>query len=264
MITVPYKGQDWPVSDPWAEKHLAGPFAGLASWETGSQADSASPVGLWGRLWAILRKSDETFSQRTAGMTHAEVAELMRARLRFDDVHRNALLLLSLELLLKHFGLTHDEVREMAALPPVPAEERQRVEAILTTLTPEETRELRSVEAHIIIRRRADFLLGRDLAEFDIHYIDHAHGVGCVPACGCDLLSVEDQSKLPRAQAGEDVKFLHAHYPRTLCGRHAHLHAVVAGAGRWHNLPLADRLEHVRETVIADNRGEAQPEAAAA
>lgn len=220
MITVPYKGQDWPVSEPWAEKHLSGPFAELAGWETGSQADSASPVGLWGRLWAILRKSDQTLSERTFGLSHAEVAEMMK--------------------------------------------DPERARAIIETLTPEELRELRAVEAHINIRRRADHLLGRDLAEFGIHYIDHAHGQGCVPACGCELLSVLDDSKLPLATEGEDVKFIHAHYPRKLCDRHAHLHSVVVGAGRWHNMRLADRLEHVHEAVHTDNREEAQSEAAAA
>lgn len=222
-VTVTYKGQDWPVSPAWAEKHLAGRFAELATWETGSERDSASPVGLWGRLWAILRKSDETLTERTAGLSHADIAELMK--------------------------------------------DPDRSRAILDTLTTEELRELRAVEAHIIIRRRADFLLGRELSEFDIAYIDHAHGQGSVPACGCDLLSVLDDDKLARTHAGEEgLKCAHAHFPRRLCDRHAHLQSVVAGSGRWNNQPIAERLEQVREAIFADQVevGEAQPDAVAA
>lgn len=211
MITVPYKGQDWPVSEPWAEKHLGGAFATLPACTT---------EAIWDRLWAILRKSDETLADRTAGMSHAEVAELMK--------------------------------------------DPERAKALIETLTPDELRELRAVEAHIIVRNRVDHLLGRELAEFGIEFIDHAHGQGCVPACGCELLSVLDDSKLPLAQAGEDVKVIHPHYPRKLCDRHAHLQSVVVGAGRWHNMTLSDRLEHVHETIFSDNREEAQPAAAAA
>jgi hypothetical protein len=224
MDTIPYKGENWPVSEPWAEKHLAGVFAGLVAWETGDEGDSATPFdaarpALWSRLWAILRKSDETLAHRTAGMTHADIKEAM--------------------------------------------EDPERAKAIIETLTSDELRELRAVEAHIIVRRRVDHLLGRDLAEFDIHYIDHAHGQGCVPLCGCDLLTVLDDDKLARTHAGEEgLKFMHPHFPRRLCDRHAHLHAVAAGSGRWHNMTLADRLTHVHETVLADQ--EAQPDAAAA
>jgi len=211
MRTVAYKGVDWPVTDAWAEKHLAGAFADMPGWTTEAQ---------WDRLWAILRRSDETMAERTAGLTHAEVAELMAD----PDAAR----------------------------------------ALIETLSPDELRELRAVEAHIIVRRRVDFLLGRELAEFDIRYIDHAHGQGAGLACGCELLAVLDDNKLARIHAGEEgLNCQHAHYPRKLCDRHAHLQSVVAGAGRWHNQPLVDRLEHVRETVFADHK-EAQPDAAAA
>lgn len=221
MITVSYKGKNWPVSPAWAEKHLAGDFAELATWETGSERDSASPVGLWGRLWAILRKSDQTLSERTAGLTHKDTAERMK-----DPTF---------------------------------------AQSVIETLSPGELRELRAVEAHIIVRRRADFLLGRELSEFDIQFIDHAHGQGSVPGCGCDLLSVLDDDKLARTHAGEEgLECSHAHYPRKLCDRHGHLQSVVAGAGRWHNLPLAERLEYVRETVLSDQPGEAQAKTAAA
>lgn len=219
MTTVAYKGQDWPVSDAWAQRRLAGAFVEFPTWRTDA---------LWDRLWAILRKSDETLADRTTGMSHAEVAELMG--------------------------------------------DPERARALLDTLSSEELDELRALEAHIIVRNRVDHLLGRELAEFDIRYIDHAHGQGAGYACGCELLAVLDDAKLARAQAGEGVKVLHAHYPRRLCDRHAHLQSVVVGAGRWHNMALADRLEQVHETVMVDNRAdnrpdnrqEAQPDAAAA
>lgn len=210
MSTVPYKGEDWPVSDAWAERHLAGEFA---------QIPARTTEAMWDRLWAILRTSDETLSERTAGLSHDQVAGLMR--------------------------------------------DPERAKAIIETLSPEDLRELRAVEAHIIVRNRVDHLLGRNLSEFDIHYIDHAHGQGAVPSCGCDLLTVLDDDKLARTHAGEEgLQFSHPHYPRKLCGQHAHLQAVVDALGRWHNAPLADRLAHVHETIHADQ--EAQPEAAAA
>lgn len=220
MNTFPYKGKDWPVTEGWAERHLAGAFAEFTGWATGTAADEPGAPGLWGRLWAILRKSDQTLAERTAGMSHADIKAAM------EDPDRRA--------------------------------------AILDVLTPAEFRELRAVEAHIIVRNRVDHLLGRELAEFDIQYIDHAHGQGCATACGCELMNVMDDAKLSRLHAGEEgLTFMHPHYPRKLCARHAHLQSVVDALGRWHNTPLGERLAYVHEVILSD-RGEAADVAAVA
>lgn len=199
MRTIEHKGARWPVSPVWAAKHLRGRFRAMATWEH---------EACWDRLWAILRKSDETFGQRTAGLTLEQVQAAMRRK-------------------------------------------RTR-ERLLATLTPAELRELRAAEAHIIVRNRADFLLGRALGEFELEFIDHAHGQGAVHSCGCELLSVLDDSRLPLAQQGSQIKFLHAHYPKQLCPRHARLMAVLGGKGS-----LSDKLEHIHMVVRNDTAAQA-------
>lgn len=199
MHTILHKGARWPVSPEWAARHLRGRFKAMATW---------SHEACWDRLWAILRKSDETFGERTAGMTVEQVQKLMRGK-------------------------------------------RTR-ERLLQTLSAEERRELRAAEAHVIVRNRADFLLGRALSEFEIDYIDHAHGQGCVHHCGCDLLYVMDDTRLPLAQQGSQIKTHHAHYPKQLCPRHSSLMAILGGKGA-----LSDKLEHIHMVVRNDNAAEA-------
>lgn len=252
---IPYKGENWPVSPEWADKHLAGAFADLPQWETGEQGDSAAPFdpeqpALWPRLWAILRKSDETFAQRTKGLSHREVAALMLYAADLSEERRAELLALEPDALLAKFKLTHEDVREWAPDPELTAKAR----AITETLTPEELRELRAVEAHIIVRNRIDALLGRDLSEFEIDFVDLAkpQGIGGFP-CGCELTTVVDLDAVERAakllEQGVTPNFTtqHAHYPRKLCPRHASLMVTLAASGA-----LSDKLAHINGSIMND------------
>lgn len=200
MQVIEHKSAHWPVSPAWASKHLRGRFKSMASWEH---------EACWDRLWALLRKSDETFGQRTAGMTIEQVQLAMRRK-------------------------------------------RTR-ERLLRTLTFEELRELRAAEAHVIVRNRADFLLGRALSEFEIDYIDHAHGQGCVHHCGCDLMSVMDDTAMAEVRSGGSNRKTHyAHYPKQLCPRHGRLFAILGGRGM-----LSDKLEEIHAIVRRDNEADA-------